>query len=238
MTHSLHREGSLDSLERDYVLFIYPSRGFNYKGSAPKVRHLSELVAQSKPVNLITKTRRRNKESGGRPGGAPDSGAIEGTSAYCIFNCQENLSLEIIQFDGTRTYCVFDSRENLKNALIRIKEADEGISIVISGLIDRVRDIAAEIGIDPHMVNLSLGIHGRTDRLPSADIREFTTMCGHGLVSPNLVLDTIRLVKTGKVSEKEGCEMMSMPCICGIHNPRRSAELLRKNAPLYVVDRW
>jgi hypothetical protein len=238
MTHSLHREGSVDSLERDYVLFIYPSRGFNYKGSAPKVRRLSELVAQSKPVNLITKTRRRNKESGDRPGEAPGSGVIEGTSAYCIFNCQENLSLDIIQFDGTRTYCVFDSRENLKDALMRIKEADEGISIVISGLIDQVRDIATEIGIDPHMVNLSLGIHGRTDRLPSADIREFTTMCGHGLVSPDLVLDTIRLVKTGKVSEKEGCEMMSMPCICGIHNPRRSAELLRKDTPLYAVDRW
>ena len=70
---------------------------------------------------------------------------------------------------------------------------------MVSGIIDRVREIAAEIGIDPHMVNLSLGIHGRTDRLPPADIREFTTMCGHGLVSPHLVRDTIRRVKTGKV---------------------------------------
>jgi hypothetical protein len=238
MTHSLHREGSPDSLERDYVLFIYPSKGFNYKGSAPKVRHLSELVAQSKPVNLIVKTRRRNKESEGRPGEAQKSVAIEGTSAYCIFNCEEKLSLEFIQFDGTRSYCVFDSREKFKEALLRIKEADEGISIVVSGLIDSVREITAEIGIDPHMVNLSLGVHGRTDRLPPADIREFTTMCGHGLVSPNLVRDTIRLVKTGKVSEKEGCEMLSEPCICGIHNPRRSAELLREKAPLYTVDRW
>ena len=49
MTHSLHREGSLDSLERDYVLFIYPARGFNYKGSAPKVRRLVELLYASGP---------------------------------------------------------------------------------------------------------------------------------------------------------------------------------------------
>ena len=109
---------------------------------------------------------------------------------------------------------------------------------MVSGLIDQVREITAEIGIDPHMVNLSLGVHGRTDRLPPADIREFTTMCGHGLVSPNLVRETIRMVKTGKVSEKEGGEMLSEPCICGIHNPRRSVELLREKATLYTVDRW
>lgn len=238
MTHSLHREGSLDSLERDYVLFIYPSKGHNYKGSAPKVRRLAELVSQSNPVNLIVKTRRRSKDSGKKPDEVQKNTAIEGTSAYCIFNCEKNLSLEIIQFDGTRVYCAFDSREAFKEALIRIKEADEGISIVVSGVIDRVREIAAEIGIDPHMVNLSLGIHGRTDRLPPADIREFTTMCGHGLVSPQLVRETIRRVKTGKISVKQGSEILAAPCICGIHNPSRSAELLREKAPLYTVDRW
>ncbi len=238
MTHSLHREGTLDSLERDYVLFIYPSKGNNYKGSAPKVRRLAELVSQSNPVNLIVKTRRQNKDGGTKPDEVQKNTAVEGTSAYCVFNREKNLSLEIIQFDGTRVYCAFDSREAFKEALIRIKEADEGISIVVSGIIDRVREIAADIGIDPHMVNLSLGIHGRTDRLPPADIREFTTMCGHGLVSPQLVRETIRRVKTGKIDVKQGSETLSAPCICGIHNPSRSAELLREKAPLYTVDRW
>jgi hypothetical protein len=101
-----------------------------------------------------------------------------------------------------------------------------------------VRDIAAELGITPHMVNLSLGIHGRTDRLPAADIREFTTMCGHGVVSPHLVKDMIRRVKTGKVSEWDGSVLLAEPCTCGIYNPCRSAELLREKAPLYTVDRW
>ena len=68
------------------------------------------------------KTRRRNKEGGDAQKGA----AIEGTSAYCIFNCEENLSLEIIQFDGTRTYCVFDSREKFKEALLRGLAPDRG----------------------------------------------------------------------------------------------------------------
>jgi hypothetical protein len=237
MTHSLHREGSPDSLERDYVLFIYPSKGHNYKGSAPKVRHLAELLHGAGPVNLMTKTRRRKIAAGGQNGAAGEI-TVEGTNAYCVYDSRDKLTTDIIQFDGTRIYSVFDSLEKLKDALAKIKEADEGISIVISGRIDRVREIAAEIGIDPHMVNLSLGVHGRTDRLPPADIRAFTTMCGHGLVSPNLVRDTIRRVKTGKVTEEKGCEILAAPCLCGIHNPSRSAELLRERAPLYTVDRW
>jgi hypothetical protein len=238
MTHSLHREGSPDSLERDYVMFIYPARGFNYKGSAPKVRHLTELVAQTKPVNLSAKTRQRKVEVEGKPGEPKKTVTIEGESFNCIFDCHQEAGAEVVQYDGTRVYAVFDDEEKLKEALARIKEADEGISIMVSGKIDRVREVAAELGIDPYMVNLSLGIHGRTDRLPPADIREFTTMCGHGLVSPNLVRDTIRRLKTGKVDEKEACAILAEPCICGIHNPRRSAELLRDKAPLYAVDRW
>lgn len=215
MTHSLHREGSIDSLERDYVLFIYPARGFNYKGSPPKVRRLVELVYQSGAVNLIPTTLRRNMYSG---------------------VTQEEI-LDSITVEGTRVYTVFNSREKLKEALIRIKEADEGISIMVSGLTDRVRELSAELGINPHMINLSLGIHGRTDRLPPPDIREFTTMCGHGVISAHLVRDVIRRVKTGKVSEWEGSVILAEPCACGIYNPYRSAELLQEKAPLYTVSR-
>ena len=216
MTHSLHREGSLESLETEYVLFIYPARGFNYKGSAPKIRHMVELLYQAGPVNMIPTSLRRNMYSG-------------------VTN--EEI-LDSITVEGTRVYSVFDDRENLKKALILIKEADEGISIMVSGVINRVREISAELGIDPHMVNLSLGIHGRTDRLAPADIREFTTMCGHGVVSPHLVKDMIRRVKTGKVSEWDGSVLLAEPCTCGIYNPFRSSELLREKAPLYTVDRW
>lgn len=60
---------------------------------------------------------------------------------------------------------------------------DEGISIIVSGLIDRVGEITREMGLDPHNINVSLGIIGKTDRLPPADIRQYTTMCGHGMVA-------------------------------------------------------
>jgi hypothetical protein len=216
MTHSLHREGSQESLETEYVLFIYPARGFNYKGSAPKVRHMVELLYQAGPVNMIPTSLRRNMYSG-------------------VTN--EEI-LDSITVDGTRVYSVFNDREKLKKAVILLKEANEGISVMVSGITDRVREIAAEIGVTPHMINLSLGIHGRTDRLPPADIREFTTMCGHGVVSPYLVKDMIRRVKTGKVSEWDGSVLLAEPCTCGIYNPYRSAELLRDKSPLYTIDRW
>ncbi len=215
MTHSLHREGSLDSLERDYALFIYPARGFNYAGSGPKIRHLMELLFLAGPANTIVTALRRNSYSG--------------VSPEEVLNSIK---------DGTRVYATFNSREKIKNLLAAMKEADEGISVVVSGLIDRVREIAAEIGLHPHMINLSLGIHGATDRLPPPDIRQFTTMCGHGLVSPSLVRDVIRKVNKGEVTAWEGSLILAQPCACGIYNPHRSEELLNEMAPLYAVDRW
>jgi len=215
MTHSLHREGSVDSLERDYCLFVYPARGFNYAGSAPRLRRLLEILYEAGPSNIIATSLRRNPYSG--------------------VSRQE--VLDSIK-DGTRIYCTFNSRDKLKEALRRIKEADEGISIVVGGLIDRVREMAAEIELKPHTINLSLGIHGRTDRLPPPEIRQFTTMCGHGMVSPNLVRDVIRKVKRGKMDYWKGSLILAAPCTCGIFNPHRSEELLRNLAPLYTVSRW
>ena len=129
MTHSLHREGPRDLLERDYVLFIFPARGFNYEGSEPKVRRLAELVYTQKPVNMVVTSLRRNLYSGVKPE-------------------EWFQSLK----DGTKVYCVFTDREQLKKALARIKAMDEGISVVVSGLIDRVRDIASEVGLNPHTI--------------------------------------------------------------------------------------
>ncbi len=214
MTHSLHREGSIDSLENDYALFIFPARGFNWSGSTPKVRRLMEFVYQMGPSNIISSALRKNLYSGVAP---------------------EEI-LDRIK-DGDRVFCVFDSREKLKKTLKGIQAADEGISIVVTGLIERVREIALEAGINPHTINLSLGVHGETHRLPPPDIRLFTTMCGHGMVSPALVRDVIRRVKSHKITPWEGSLVMAAPCTCGIYNPHRSETLIKKNAPLYTLSR-
>lgn len=215
MTHSLHREGKLNSLEKDYAVFIYPARGFNYKGCAPKVRRLVEIVYQVGPANMISTTLRENLYSGVRPEEVLDS--IK---------------------EGVRVFTVFNSREKIKELLKRFKDADQGISIVVSGLIDKVREIAEEVGLNPHTINVSLGIQGNTGALPPPDIRQFTTMCGHGMVSPHLVRDIIRKVKTQKVDSWTGSLTLAKPCSCGIYNPYRSQELLDEMTPIYTVARW
>jgi len=215
MTHSLHREGKIESLEKDYAVFIYPARGYNYKGSAPKVRRLVEIVYRVGPANMIATTLRKNLYSGVEPEKVLDS--IK---------------------EGCRVFTVFNSRDKIRDLLKRFKEADQGISIVVSGLIDRVRDIAAEVGIAPHTINLSLGIHGGTEKLPPADIRQFTTMCGHAMISPKLVQDVIRKIKTGKIDSWDGSIILAKPCACGIYNPHRSQEMFKDLSPLYTVSRW
>ena len=214
MTHSLHREGTLESLQKDYALFIYPARGFNYDGSGPKLRRLAELLYAQSPANMLVSSLRVNLYSK-----VP----------------KEDILASIK--DGTKIYCVFKSRDQLKETLVRIKQADEGISIMVSGLIDQVREVAAEAGLSPHTVNLSLGIFGRTDRIPPADIRQFTTMCGHGMISPMLVRDVIRRIKIGKLNFWEASLILAGPCACGIYNPSRSQELLQDLVPLYSVSR-
>jgi len=189
MTHSLHREGPLDLLDKEYVLFVYPARGFNYDGSGPKVRRLGELLFHQGPANLLATTLRRNM--------------------YLAVSHDE--ILKSIK-DGAKIFCVLEGGEKIRDTLAKIKEMDEGISIVISGVIDRVREVSAELGLNPHTINLSLGIHGKTDRLPPADIRQFTTMCGHGMVSPRLIRDLIRRVKTGKLDLWGASLLAAAPC--------------------------
>jgi hypothetical protein len=187
---------------------------------------------------MIAKERPRSGEEENKPGEDRYVTRFSCGHADSVDNHQELLKLQNIKYDGTLLFSIFTDRKKLQEALAKIKEADEGISIVVSGVIDDVRQIVEEIGIDPHMINLSLGIFGRTDHLPPADIREFTTMCGHGVVSPYLVKDMIRRIKTGKISEWDGSLYLSERCACGVYNPCRSAELFREKAPLYTVDRW
>ena len=122
MTHSLHREGSVESLERDYCMLIYPARGWNNEGVTPKLQHLLELVFLENPSNLLIKTLHKNMYSGV-------------TQKEMIDSVRDN----------SRAFCVFSRRERLAHALKAIKAADEGISITVSGLIEGVREICAEV---------------------------------------------------------------------------------------------
>ena len=88
----------------------------------------------------------------------------------------------------------------------------------------------AGVAIEAHTINQSLGRWGKTERLPADDILEINTMCGHGMVTSNLIEKIVQDVKEKKLSPEEGAEELFKPCMCGIFNPFRAANLLKKMA--------
>lgn len=118
----------------------------------------------------------------------------------------------------------------MKHVLERLKKEDIGISIVVSGLIEDVKEMAKEVGLKPHTINLSMGIWGKTELLPGPDVLEFGTMCGHGLVPTKLVKKAVAAVAAGTMTPEEGAAMVGKPCICGIVNLTRAAKMLKNEA--------
>ncbi|MEK6655511.1 MAG: hypothetical protein AABY92_10225, partial [Thermodesulfobacteriota bacterium] len=128
----------------------------------------------------------------------------------------------------------FSDREAVRSILEKLKEADTGISIVISGLIDEIVRIAKEIDLKPHTAFLSLGIHGKKALLPDEKTLEITTMCGHGLVAAKLTKAVTTRVKAGKMTPEAGAHLLAQPCPCGIFNTDRCSAILKElkeNAP-------
>ena len=72
----------------------------------------------------------------------------------------------------------------------------------------------------------SLGVWGKTELLPSKEVLEITTMCGHAMVAANWVEKMIEDIKKGKTTPEKAAEKLAKPCECGIFNPTRAAELL------------
>ncbi len=54
------------------------------------------------------------------------------------------------------------------------------MSLLTTSTTTRRKEVAREAGIIRHTIEHSLGFHGRVERLPSAEVMELNTMCGHG----------------------------------------------------------
>ena len=125
-------------------------------------------------------------------------------------------------------HAVFKDRDKLRACLQELKDRDFGISVVISGLFNEARKICSEVGLAPHTVNQSLGIHGKTDRLPVETILEIHTMCGHAMVSSHLIDHMIGEIKQGTTTCRQAAEELSRMCDCGVFNTYRAEKLLQK----------
>jgi hypothetical protein len=204
MTHTLHRQGTLESLERDYVIFAMPSSGLNSEGSKPKLQKVYEILQRHNPVNI---------------------GDSKGGSRFSLGSDE---AVRNIIVENELVHGVFRTREQVIDVLKDLKEEDLGLSVTVSGLIHNVQECCNQVGLKPHTIVKSLGIWGKTDLLPDSKIQEIATMCGHGLVSFSLIKELADQVKRGQLSTKKAGEMLAKPCICGVFNPERAAELIEE----------
>ena len=200
MTHTLHRIG--DYLEEDYVVLVMPSKGINVAGSGPKLRRCLEIALEAGAVKI----------GDGRGGNEYIQGGVD--------KVLENI------VDQAVVHAVFKSKEALVKMLKAIKEADLGLSVVVSGLFEHVAECCREAGLKRHTINQSMGRWGNTDRLPPPEILQLNTMCGHGMVSWGLIEEVIEGIKGGDYSLEEGAERLFAPCTCGVFNTHRAARIL------------
>ncbi len=204
MTHSLHRCGTIESLKGDYVLL---ARVAGRPPVAPELARIAEIIFEVGPTNTGSSRIKTNMALG--------------------FDKEEFIR----QIPGASVLLAsFSSKEKIGQALKKLIEADLGISIVVSGLIDEVIPLAQELGLRPHTINLSMGIIGKTEKLPEQEILDLTTMCGHALIAANLVRKSIREVASGAKTPREASTTLAKPCVCGIFNLDRSDLLLAKQA--------
>jgi len=126
-------------------------------------------------------------------------------------------------------HAVFTNRNDVEAVLQGLKEADLGISIVISGIFEAVAEICENVGLTPHTVNMSLGTWGKTELLPKSPALELCTMCGHAMISPKLAEKMIDPVRKGVLTPEEAVVELGKQCTCNIFNTVRAAEIIRSD---------
>lgn len=228
MTNSMHRQGSVESLQQDVVLFTHTAAGYNKKGSAPRIQAFARIVLRHRPANfgigkfldersnfLRELFRQRSKGEKFGEGGHP--------TAETYRRWEERVAT-ITDNDGA--FAVFADFAQFRDAVRELKEADLGISIDATGLHGEIDAVLRECGLVRHSIEHSLGFMGNVRRLPDAPILELSTMCGHGMVSFNLSQKMTDLVRTGQITPERAAQHLAKGCTCGIYNPVRATRIL------------
>ena len=202
MTHTLHRLGSVEELKGDYVIMVIIAKDFNEEGSGQKVQQFTRIVLKHHPVNFGT------------------------TKGRGIWEDPESFISKLT--DGVAVYAVFNDKETIRQVIEELRIANLGLSINVSGLLEDVGTCCKSMGFVPHAAEQSVGIMGKTNRLPDRNIVEINSLCGHGMVPFALVDKVMDLVKQGKMTPADGAQFLSKPCECGVFNTRRAEEFLEQ----------
>ena len=219
MTNTLHRFGKQDTQQHDYVVFAMAGKGFNDEGALEKARTFLRAAIKYEPINMGNALV--------NPLYRPDED-LSFIKLY-FMGRQEKTTYEklIDEMPGPGSAAVvFDNAETVSKFVRDIKALDIGLSVNISALVDNVRDICQEVEITPHAVEYTLGFQGNTDKLPDQDTLSLSTMCGHGMVSPNFAKKMRDRVKEGRISAEKAACCMAKFCVCGVFNINRAMKIL------------
>lgn len=211
MTHTLHRRGDRDSLSRDYIVFTMSAKGLNEEGSAERMKKFLGILLEHDPVNYG-----------------------DMVTGNCHVKSREEI-LGNIQSTSI-VHGVFTEERAVIEILAKLKAADLGMSVVVTGIHDETEKSCRQSGLAKHTVENSLGIFGQYRKLPADEVLQLTTMCGHGMVPANLVERMLVEIKRGKKTPREGALELTRPCHCGIYNPVRAEHLLGRLVPLVTLD--
>ena len=203
MTHTLHRIGSRENLQDDYIVALMSSKFINRDGSGPKFQQFLQMALDYGAIKI---------------GDSLGNEYIRGSVDKVVKNACD---------DSIIACALFKDVESVTEFLKAVKKAKFGLSVVVTGLFDEVRNICKEVGLETHTVNQSLGQWGRTEKLPPPEIVEINAMCGHGMVTVSLIQNVIEDIKKGGCTPEQGSEKLFQPCVCGVFNPHRAARLLR-----------
>lgn len=204
MTHTLHRFRQDGDKTEEFVLLSMAAQGFNDKNAAEKLLKVLDIVISENPSNF---------------GDDAQGGIYTGKT---IDKIKEDMN------DKAYIGAAFPSKEQMESVLRKLKEADLGMSVVVTGDFKKVFEMIRKVGLKPDTVNMSLGIFGNKQLLPSDEVLEITTMCGHGMVCPDHVKHVLNRVKKGLMSPEKGAEELAKPCTCGIFNVDRASEILSR----------
>lgn len=205
MTHTLHRQGSKESLDKDFIFLCMAAKGFNEDGADEKMREFLRIMMRHNPVNA----------------GDMRSGNMFNSNMDDILSKVSSTSI---------VHGVFTDSDTATKVLQELKDADLGMSVVVSGPFDSVDCICEAAGLKPHSVDFSGGIWGNTKKLPAKEVQEVTTMCGHAMVASNLVKSLVNDIKAGQATADDAGKELAKQCACGIFNPARAAEVMQDMA--------
>jgi hypothetical protein len=211
MSHTLHRRGTADNLSQDFIILSMTAKGFNEVGSKGALQEFLQILAKYQPVNM---------------GDMKTGNEFIVSREHMIDNVQ----------DTSIVHAVFTDRDTVSRILKELKEAELGVSVIVSGIVEEAHQVCQAAGIDRHTVEHSLGIRGKLSKLPEDEILEITTMCGHGMVSQHLARQMLVDIKRGKRSVSEASQMLATPCVCGVFNPKRAQRLLEELVEIWCFD--